>query len=140
RGLTRSARTGRARGAGRALSGTGAARCATSGGGGRPFGAPCPPGRPRGGTDARQWPRQRTESPDMKRLVLVAALAATDAPALATDVGVSVSIGQPGFYGTIDIGNVPRPQVIYAEPVVIQPVPVGVVRRPVYLHVPPGHA
>jgi len=76
----------------------------------------------------------------MKRLVLVAALAATAAPALATDVGVSVSIGQPGFYGTIDIGNVPRPQVIYAEPVVIQPVPVGVVRRPVYLHVPPGHA
>jgi hypothetical protein len=29
---------------------------------------------------------------------------------------------------------------IYAEPVVIQPVPVGVVRQPIYLHVPPGHA
>lgn len=76
----------------------------------------------------------------MKRWILASALAAAAAPALATDVGVSVSIGQPGFYGHIDIGNVPRPQVIYAEPVVVQPVPVGVVRQPVYLHVPPGHA
>jgi hypothetical protein len=73
-------------------------------------------------------------------MLLAATLAAAAAPSLATDVGVSVSIGQPGFYGTIDIGNVPRPQVIYAEPVVIQPVPIAVVRRPVYLHVPPGHA
>ncbi len=76
----------------------------------------------------------------MKRLLFAAAVAAAAWPAQATDVGVSVSIGQPGFYGTIDIGNVPRPQVIYAEPVVIHPVPVGVVRQPVYLHVPPGHA
>lgn len=77
----------------------------------------------------------------MKRLIFASAMAAAAAaPALAADVGVSVSIGQPGFYGHIDIGNVPRPQVLYAEPVVIQRVPVGVVRQPVYLHVPPGHA
>ncbi|MCO5107331.1 MAG: hypothetical protein M9907_09635 [Burkholderiaceae bacterium] len=76
----------------------------------------------------------------MKRLLFASALAALAAPTLAADVGVSVSIGQPGFYGQIDIGNYPRPQVVYAEPVVIQPVPVGVVRQPVYLHVPPGHA
>lgn len=76
----------------------------------------------------------------MKRLLVASALAALAAPALAADVGVSVSIGQPGFYGQIDIGSYPRPQVIYAEPVVIQPVPVGVVRQPLYLRVPPGHA
>jgi hypothetical protein len=55
------------------------------------------------------------------------------------DVGVSVSVGQPGFYGRIDIGNYPRPEVVYAQPVVVQPAPVGVVYQPVYLHVPPGH-
>lgn len=76
----------------------------------------------------------------MKRLFLVAALAAAATPTLATDVGVSVSIGQPGFYGRVDIGSVPRPQVIYAEPVVVRPAPVAIVRQPVYLHVPPGHA
>ena len=57
----------------------------------------------------------------------------------AADVGVSVSVGQPGFYGRIDIGNVPQPQVIYAHPVVIQPAPAGVVYQPIYVHVPPGH-
>jgi len=64
--------------------------------------------------------------------------AAVAAPA--ADVGVSVQVGEPGFYGRIDIGNFPRPQVIYPKPVVIQPVPIGVVSQPVYLRVPPGHA
>lgn len=76
----------------------------------------------------------------MKRLFLTAALISACAPTLAADVGVSVSIGQPGFYGRVDIGNFPRPQVVYAEPVIIQPTPIAVVRQPVYLHVPPGHA
>lgn len=76
----------------------------------------------------------------MKRLLLAATLAAAIAPAFAADVGVSVSIGQPGFYGHIDIGNVPKPQLIYPQPVVIQPVPVGVTYQPMYLYVPPGHA
>ena len=76
----------------------------------------------------------------MKRFLFAAALAAVTTPAFATDVGVSVSIGQPGFYGRLDIGNFPRPRLIYAEPMIIEPVPVGVVRRPAYLHVPPGHA
>ncbi|KQW76124.1 MULTISPECIES: hypothetical protein [unclassified Methylibium] len=77
----------------------------------------------------------------MKRMLLAAALAVTAmAPALAADVGVSVSIGQPGFYGRIDIGNYPQPQVIYPQPVIIAPAPYAVVQRPIYLRVPPGHA
>lgn len=68
-------------------------------------------------------------------IVLVAASAAQ-----ATDVGVSVSVAQPGFYGRIDIGSYPRPEVVYAQPIVVRPVPVGVVYQPVYMHVPPGHA
>lgn len=60
--------------------------------------------------------------------------------AQAADVGVSVSVAQPGFYGRIDIGSFPQPEVIYARPVVVHPAPVGVVYQPVYMHVPPGHA
>ena len=75
----------------------------------------------------------------MKRFLTGVALATLVSSALAADVGVSVSIGQPGFYGRIDIGNVPQPQLIYATPVIIQTVPVGVVRQPIYLRVPPGH-
>ena len=45
----------------------------------------------------------------------------------------AVQVGEPGFYGRIDIGNFPQPQVVYPQPVVIQPVPVGVVRQPIYL-------
>lgn len=75
----------------------------------------------------------------MKRLLSAAALAACTLPAAAA-VGVSVNIGQPGFYGQINIGDAPPPQLVYAQPVVIQPVPVGVVEQPLYLRVPPGHA
>jgi hypothetical protein len=78
----------------------------------------------------------------MKRFLCASAavMAAVTAPAIAADVGVSVQVGEPGFYGRIDIGNFPQPQLIYPQPVVIQPVPAGVVRQPIYLHVPPGHA
>lgn len=60
--------------------------------------------------------------------------------ASATDVGVSISIGQPGFYGRLDIGDFPYPQprLIYRNPIVIYPA-AGVVYEPLYLRVPPGH-
>ena len=73
----------------------------------------------------------------MKRLLFVAVVAALTAPALA---GVSVEVGEPGFYGRIEIGNFPRPPLIYERPVVIERVPVTIVREPIYLNVPPGHA
>lgn len=56
----------------------------------------------------------------------------------AADVGVSIQVGEPGFYGRIDIGNMPRPQLIYAQPVYVQRQP-RVVYEPIYLRVPPGH-
>ncbi|WP_162042168.1 hypothetical protein [Undibacterium sp. YM2] len=55
----------------------------------------------------------------------------------AQDVGVSMQFGQPGFYGRVDIGNFPQPQVIYTEPRIVQRV--NVVQQPMYLVVPPGH-
>ena len=74
----------------------------------------------------------------MKRLLFAAVLATATVPALATDVGVSISIGQPGFYGRLDIGGYPPPQVIYREPLVLYRTAMS--RPPIYLHVPPGHA
>lgn len=76
----------------------------------------------------------------MKRLLCAAAVALAATSAAATDVGVSIGIAQPGMYGRIDIGSFPRPPLIYAEPMIVQPMPPGVMRQPIYLHVPPGHA
>jgi hypothetical protein len=76
----------------------------------------------------------------MKRSLLAVTMAATTLPVFAADVGVSISVGQPGFYGQLDIGNFPRPQFIYPQPVIIRPAPVGVILPPIYLRVPPGHA
>lgn len=43
----------------------------------------------------------------MKNILIAAAIAAATltTPPLAADVGMSVSIGQPGIYGRIDIGD-----------------------------------
>ncbi len=77
----------------------------------------------------------------LSKILIGSATALLAVSAQAADVGVSVTIGQPGFYGRIDLGNVnlPQPQVILPQPVLIQPVPVGVVQQPIYLRVPPGH-
>lgn len=81
------------------------------------------------------------------RSVLSAAFASTfafaiTAPALATDVGVSVTISEPGVYGRIDIGRFPQPQVVVPQPVIIVPprvVVAGPPPQPVYLWVPYEH-
>ena len=76
----------------------------------------------------------------MKKLVpaLLVILAACATPILAADVGLTISVGEPGFYGELNIGDIGRPRLINAEPVLVE-------RRyrdlaPVYLRVPPGHA
>ena len=75
-----------------------------------------------------------------RKMTLAAALALCGFAAHATDVGVSVSINQPGVYGRIDVGSAPPPMVIYPQPVIIQrPAVVVQQPRPVYLKVPPGH-
>ena len=76
----------------------------------------------------------------MKHILIAACLLGATATAFAQDVGVSVTVGQPGFYGRIDIGNYPPPVVVYSQPLIIAPAPVVVTQQPVYLRVPPGHA
>ena len=76
----------------------------------------------------------------MKHFLILVALASASLinTVQAADVGVSVSVGQPGFYGQIDIGGYPQPRVIYSQPRVVERVYEE--REPIYLRVPPGHA
>ena len=75
-------------------------------------------------------------------LTVFAALAAlTAAPAWsAVDVGVGITIREPGVYGRIEFGNFSPPPVLYAQPVIIRQPTVVVQQAPMYLYVPPGHA
>jgi hypothetical protein len=75
-----------------------------------------------------------------KTFTIAAALigiAAYASPALA-EIDVSISLGQPNFYGRIDMGGAPPPRIIYAEPRIVERV--TVVQEPIYLHVRPGHS
>lgn len=76
----------------------------------------------------------------MNRFLLAAALVAATftPPALAADVGVSISLGHPNFYGRLDLGDFPPPQVIIPRPIIIER-GVHVDRPPVYLRVPKNH-
>ncbi len=79
---------------------------------------------------------QLARAPGIALAMVAAALFA--APLLAADVGLSISIGEPGFYGVIDIGGAPPPRIVYREPVVV--VRSQVVVEPIYLRVRSGHA
>jgi hypothetical protein len=65
-------------------------------------------------------------------------LSALSWSAQAANVGVTVRVGDPNFYGQIELGDRFRPQVIYEQPVVIHRS--RYVYDPIYLRVPPGHA
>jgi len=82
----------------------------------------------------------------MNKKLLAACALALATPAFAADVGVSISVSQPGVYGRVDIGRFPQPQVVVAQPVIIrrpvvvqQPQVVVMQPEPVYMWVPPGH-
>ena len=64
----------------------------------------------------------------MKRLLISLALAAAAGSAFAADVGVSISVGQPGFYGQIHIGDFPPP-VLVAEVGMVRALASGVDER-----------
>ena len=75
----------------------------------------------------------------MKKILFAAMLAALSAPAFAGDVAVSIRVGEPGFFGQIELGSMPQPAVVYARPVVVEHAPEYREAAPIYLHVPPGH-
>jgi hypothetical protein len=74
----------------------------------------------------------------MKKVLSLVTTLLVAAPALAVDVGVSIAIGDPNFYGHIVIADAPPPVVVYREPMVV--VRSAVVVEPIYLRVRAGHA
>ncbi len=79
----------------------------------------------------------------MRYFLLAILLNIIPTSALANDFGLSINIGQPGFYGQINLGNnYPRPQLINPQPILIREVGRNEWEHqsPVYLHVPPNHS
>lgn len=74
----------------------------------------------------------------MKKIIVLLAALGAFGTALA-QVSVSVGINQPGVYGRINIGDLPRPALVMPQPVIIAQPRERYERRPIYLYVPPAH-
>ena len=71
----------------------------------------------------------------MKKYLIAALLVSAAGGAMAQSVGVDISIGGPGYYGNIQLGDFGRPPVIYAQPMIIDRT-VRYSGAPMYLRVP----
>jgi len=79
-----------------------------------------------------------------KLLILSSIVLLQAAPSvMAGDLGINVILSgevSPGVYGQVELGNAPRPALVYERPRIITVDRRYVHAQPVYLHVPPGHA
>jgi hypothetical protein len=73
------------------------------------------------------------------KTILALALAIGAVGTATAQTSVSIGINQPGVYGRINIGDVPRPALYRTEPVIIAAPRVAIERQPIYLYVPPAH-
>lgn len=90
-------------------------------------------------TDCRRQTKTRPMRTAMITLLGFIALAFGAGTAQAADVGLSISVGQPGFYGRINIGGYPPPALVYGQPILAEPDD-GYPGHPIYLRVPPRWA
>jgi hypothetical protein len=67
----------------------------------------------------------------------IGAAAANAGPTVSVSVEGEVS---PGVYGRVDVSNAPPRHILYPQPVVIVQPERRARPRPIYMHVPPGHA
>jgi hypothetical protein len=79
----------------------------------------------------------------MKRFLIAVAVAAVtvisfNTTVFAADVGLSINIGQPDYYGRLDPNGYPPPRVIYRQPKAVNRVQIN--QPPVYMRVPAKHA
>lgn len=77
-------------------------------------------------------------------MAVVGLAAALSSGAAHAQAYVNATVGgqiAPGIYGRVDIGNGPRPALLFGQPVVVAAPPaVYAPRAPIYMYVPPGHA
>ncbi|QZA77795.1 hypothetical protein K4H28_16255 [Deefgea tanakiae] len=64
-------------------------------------------------------------------------LSAAALSASAANVSVTIHLGDPDFYGNIEMGQRYQPQVIYERPIIVHQSRYSY--PPLYLRVPPGH-
>lgn len=81
----------------------------------------------------------------MRKLLTLSGIIALQlaSTASAGDLGINVLLSgevAPGVYGQVEIGNAPRPVLVYERPMIIAVDQRYARAQPVYLHVPPGHA
>ena len=74
----------------------------------------------------------------MKKLLIIGAMLVS-AVSGASAQNLSLQLGQTGYYGSIDLGNLRAPPVIYQQPMIIDR-SVQYSGQPMYMRVPPGHA
>ncbi len=74
----------------------------------------------------------------MKKLLIIGAMLVSAASG-ASAQNLSLQLGQTGYYGSIDLGNLRAPPVIYQQPMIIDRT-VHYTGQPMYMRVPPGHA
>jgi hypothetical protein len=71
----------------------------------------------------------------MKKFLIALAMIASAGSAMAQ---ITITIGQPNFYGPLNLGEFRAPPVYYNEPILIERT-ARQAREPMYLRVPPGH-
>ena len=74
----------------------------------------------------------------MKLILLAILLTTASASVVASDGSTASRIGQSRYYGRLDFGDYPPPQLVNPWPRAIRTVSMG--RPPVYMYVPPEHA
>ena len=74
----------------------------------------------------------------MKKLLIIGAMLVSAASG-ASAQNLSLQLGETGYYGSINLGNLRAPPVIYQQPMIIDR-SVQYSGQPMYMRVPPGHA
>jgi hypothetical protein len=76
----------------------------------------------------------------MRNHIFAAVAFTTTTPVISADLGALGGLGEPGFYGQIDIHRAPKPEVMFPEPMAVRQADVGTPGEPAYMRVPADHA
>ena len=73
----------------------------------------------------------------MKNLI-AATIVAFSVISVSAAADVKVVVGEPDYFGPIELVGFPEPRLVSTEPVIVREV--EIVGEPIYLRVPPGHS
>lgn len=73
-------------------------------------------------------------------LITVSCAGAAASVPVQAQINFSLRVGEPDYYGRINVNGYPRPYVYNQRAILVRPQAWGRQAQPVYLRVPPGHA